>query len=123
MRPSDFKVGQKLVAVYSLNRQEPMVRDVCVVGVGRKWVGFEEIDARYPSRDRFDPFSMQIDGGQRTSPGRVYLDRDDYARERRAAKLRHAIRDAINRGDALRRLSLENLELVATIMGVASDDA
>lgn len=117
MTPKDFQRGQKLVAVYSLNRRVPDVLDVEVVGVGRKWVTFAEPGRRWPRSDRFDPADMTMDAGNYSSPGRVYLSREDYDRHERARELRHRIRQHISRA-GLDGVPLDDLEAIAMLMGL-----
>lgn len=80
MKPSDFTVGQSVVAVYSLNRKTPEIRPSTVTAIGRKWVTFEYGD-QYRYTDRFDPEDMRIAAGNFSSPGRAYLSVEDYEAE------------------------------------------
>lgn len=113
MKPSDFTVGQKLVAVYTLNRKDPRVAEVMVTGIGRVWVTYDD-GIRRP---RFDPEDMSIDGGNFTSPGRVFLSMDEFAQARRRAKLRHAIVQNVSRS-RLHGVDTQTLETIAAALGV-----
>jgi hypothetical protein len=64
-----FAVGQSLVFAPYGKRHE--VLDLTVTKIGRKWVTL--------SNDyRFDPATLRVDGQGYTSPGRMYLSRDEY---------------------------------------------
>jgi hypothetical protein len=65
-----FEVGMELYFVYSDSRRgEPIY--VKVSKVGRKWVN---LDNGY----RFDKEDTVIDGAGYSSPGRIYLSKEDY---------------------------------------------
>jgi hypothetical protein len=73
-----YEVGQKLVAVYTLNRKDPAIYPATLTKIGRKWVHFE---TERNGTDRFDPDGGWIDGGQYTSPGKVYPSKEAYELE------------------------------------------
>ena len=64
-----YEVGQKLVAVYTLNRREPAIYPATITKIGRKWVHFE---TDRNGKERYDHGDGWIAGGYYTSPGQVY---------------------------------------------------
>jgi hypothetical protein len=71
---NEFKPGQDLVAVYENHRGERGApKPVKVTKVGRKWVHIsgENYEAR------FDRESLQLDGGQYSSSGRVFFSMEE----------------------------------------------
>jgi hypothetical protein len=79
-----FEVGQKLWYVHSdrysrLGDPADRGAEVTVTTVGRKWVG---IDGHLSIRgSRFNMRTMWVDRGRYSSPGRVYLSREEYRRQ------------------------------------------
>jgi hypothetical protein len=71
---SEFHVGQELYLQYH-ERRFTQNRPVFVSKVGRKWIHFD--DGRY----RFNPESMRVDGGGYSSPGTVYMSKEEHDAE------------------------------------------
>ena len=65
-----ISVGDVLYLAYDDRRQKG--RDVVVSKVGRQWIYFDG------NRPRFDPVSFYVDGGNYSSPGRIYYCQQDY---------------------------------------------
>ena len=66
----------EVCVVVTLNvRGKPQPRTAKITKVGRKWITLEDAD-RYPTR--FDAKTHRIDGGQYSSPGRVYASKEEY---------------------------------------------
>lgn len=72
---SKFQVGQVLWYAPYDRRNRPSV--IVVSSVGRKWVKFNR-DSR-----RFDASTMEVDGGQYSSPGKIWMSREDYEADSR----------------------------------------
>lgn len=68
----NLQPGQKLWFVYS-DRRQGQGREVTVEKIGRKW-------ATLTDGDRVSIESLDMDGGQYSSPGRCYLSREEWAR-------------------------------------------
>ena len=73
-----LEVGQELWYVPSDTRRE--AKAVIVTKVGRKW-------ATLDNHNRVDMETMDVDGGNYSSPGTCYLDRKAYEEQCRANKL------------------------------------
>jgi len=76
---SNFKVGQTLWWVNNewLNQDRPFLdngKEVIVEKTGSKWIYLS-------NRERIDIESLQADGGKYSSPGRCYVDRQQYISE------------------------------------------
>ncbi len=86
-------VGQTVLVSWS-HRSRDSLSELSVKKVGRKWI---HLTGGY----RFDE-SMSLDGAGHSSPGRVYLSRDDYERKVREdaewAELRAAVESHKRRG-------------------------
>jgi hypothetical protein len=84
-----YPMGQTLLAVHPGHRRadQPRLQLIDVVKLGKRWAYF--VDHAKPNykhlAGRFDLEDQRwpIDGGQYTSPGRVYRDRDDYELQKR----------------------------------------
>lgn len=70
---NEFKVGQEVFVVWNNMRHSHQSIET-IEKVGRKWIS---IGGRY----RFDPETMNIDGGDYMSPGSVYLSKEEWQRE------------------------------------------
>jgi hypothetical protein len=116
-----YTVGQKLFYAPSKHYRRTPPHEVTVTAVGRKWVTIEMDSAtrrtmRFESTDK----RMVLDGGQHSSPGRCYLNREYYeaeqavdARWRSFAKWIEA-----HRGEAPHGMTVERIEQAETLLKV-----
>lgn len=74
MNKYNIKPGDKIVAVFNELRYTPGHEIVEVLSTGRKW-------GKFRSRYRFDLETLEIDGGEYSSPGRCYLTMKEYEDE------------------------------------------
>ena len=79
MNPHNIKVGQTLHHVTIVNRSKfgDNDRPVTVTKIGRKW-GY--ID--YGHNTRFNLETMYEDGGIYSNPAKLYIDKNEYFKER-----------------------------------------
>jgi hypothetical protein len=73
----EYKVGQKLWFERTLNAKPGTGEDVIVTKVGRKWVDLAK--ASYPTHKgyRVAVDSVNVDGGNYSSPGRVWASEEE----------------------------------------------
>ena len=106
--------GQKVYLVYRDNRRDS--RWVEVTKVGRKW-------AYFPYNRRFDKNTLFVDGGDCSSPGRVYLKEQDYLDKVRRSVLFHKIQDVFKWDGAVRNLDLGTLEKIAALLSLEEPES
>mgnify|MGYP001796638063 FL=1 len=106
--------GQKVYLVYKDNRRDPMW--VEVTKVGRKW-------AYFPYNRRFDKNTLFVDGGDFLSPGRVYLEEQDYLDKIRRSVLFGKIQNVFKWDGAGRNLDLGTLEKIAALLNLEEPES
>lgn len=79
---AEFKVGQTVIFCPANSRKCPA--EVTVTAIGRRWVSLAEMGY---GNARFDKVSMEVDGGEYSSPGRIFLSWDDFNAERERGEL------------------------------------
>lgn len=107
-----FTVGQKFYFVPDTTvsgRRTPTW--VTVTQVGRKWITTDQ-------GMRFDPLTLQVDGGQYSSPGRMYVNREEHeARVLVHTSWRHLVHDMQTRR-APNTVSAEDIERARKLLGL-----
>lgn len=91
-----IKVGDRLFVVNKGYSGRFLERWATVTKIGRKWADlqFEGRASRHRA-DRFDMETMELDGGDFTSPGRVYRSKEEWRWEARDERLWKEFHDAI----------------------------
>lgn len=114
MNPSDFKVGQQIFVEWR-NGSKPYMLTETVSKIGRKWVEFMN------GRCRFNPETMNIDGGEYTSPGRVWLTEDAYDAHVERRHMWQKLYKLASRHTPPDHLSIEQMNLIiSTLKGKGS---
>lgn len=88
---AELKVGQTVIFCPADSRNSPA--EVTVTAIGRRWV---KIANRGYGNARFDKVSFEVDGGEYSSPGRIFLSWDDFNAERERAELLKELRKLAN---------------------------
>lgn len=81
-----FEIGQTVF--YTDNDRKGRIYPSKVESIGRKWVNLEK------HAGRFDKETMLLDGGQYSSPGKVYLSEEVYRNELAVEDLWKKFREA-----------------------------
>lgn len=110
-----FKIGQKLFRDENLNfqRGEACQSWVTIEKVGRKWLTVD-----YGERVNIE--TLEVDGGQYSSPGQCYLTKKEYDEKVVKDKIWEGVRRKCpyNTSD----ISLENMIIIAKILNVKMED-
>lgn len=126
MKPSDFKLGQRLWHVPAQRYDKTKNGEWHVVKrIGRKWVTAGLEDRDYTDR-RFDPEDMYVDGGGYSPPGRYYLTKEEYDERVARNKVLHELREYVTYGTCERscKLSSQRLrEILNELKGEPQDTA
>lgn len=88
---AELKVGQTVIFCPADSRNSPA--EVTVTAIGRRWVSLANMGY---GNARFDKGTMDVDGGEYSSPGRIFLSWDDFNAERERAELRKQLRTLAN---------------------------
>jgi hypothetical protein len=93
MNKSDFTIGQKVWFVRSENysRAERKPVEYTITKIGNKWVTLGN------NFYKFNIETMDVDGGQYSSPGKIYLNPEDFYTELRIKKLWNSIGERMYR--------------------------
>lgn len=84
---AELKVGQTVIFCPADSRNSPA--EVTVTAIGRRWVSIADMGY---GNARFDKGTLEVDGGEYSSPGRIFLSRDDFNAERERAELLKELR-------------------------------
>ena len=112
----DWKVGLKVYFVRTLNRRSYGQKEfwLTVKSIGRKWVTFDNgmrIDKNNPRG--------HVDGNNYSSPGRVYLSIEEYAKEQTRARCYTAIYKLTHRHHtAPDAVPTDNIVQAALLLGI-----
>ncbi|MCP3680295.1 MAG: hypothetical protein GY782_08620 [Gammaproteobacteria bacterium] len=101
-----FKVGQKLYFVPFNIRRDGEPRAVTITKVGRKWVCLN-----HPTWKpyRFDKDTMQVDGGDWSSPAKCYLNKEAYESEKKLNNAWAELQDLILHSRPSKGVTLEDI--------------
>ena len=114
LKMSELKVGDTVYVVMNDNRRSKGFAKVS--GVGRKWV-------RLDNRHRMEKDTMLLDGGygeNYNSPGRCYLDEQDYLNEQEKQRMWSKLRSGLT-WTAPSSVSNDDIKAAMKLLGIAHD--
>lgn len=115
----NLKVGQKLFYVVSVNRSRNGSNEIwlSVIKVGRKWATLSGYN------QRIDLETLEMDGGDYSSPGRCYLSEGEYWSQRELKKCWSTLTNAIHHRTVPDGIDTETIREFAAKCGIEITDA
>lgn len=105
-----FEVGQEVFVVMKNRRSLGGLRRI--EKVGRRWITIK-------GGDRFDKGTMLLDGGNHSSPGRVYLSEDEYRQQVLRSKAWNNLRYKVDRQfRPIEGVTIEAMQEAARLLGL-----
>jgi hypothetical protein len=104
MNPYGFRAGDKVV-FHNTQRPNNPPRSMVITGVGRRWAN---LDSGY----RFDLETLEVGGGEHSSPGRVYQSFDAYEAEMARRDLWRELKKRTEAWSPPAKLKAETIQLI-----------
>jgi hypothetical protein len=117
MPPINYTVGQVVCIVITLNVKKTVPLKAEVIKVGRKWVNLRTIGV-YPAPFKVKVGSRDIDGGNYSSPGKVWVDEREYQCRKKTEETWSVLQRRIACTEAPDHISEEDVRFAASRLGL-----
>lgn len=108
---TDFKIGQSLYFVPN-NKSNNTTEWWTVEKVGRKWLTCK----RYNRECRVDKKTLNVDGGNYNSPGRCYLSKEEYDKQKYHKDLWESIKHKFDTYNLPNWATVDNLSKIKELI-------
>ena len=117
MTVKDFKIGQEVYIAYYDSRNKSSNRYIPISKTGNKWITLA-------NDYRFNPEDMCIDGGEYSSPAKVYLSIDEYNEYEKRISLIRTLRNSLDYSRTISEsVTSEDIIKAMELLKIKAEDA